>query len=318
MLRELLHLEKSNLDEFFSHLDIEAAEKMLQALLACEGVVFFSGVGKSGFIAQKLAATLASLGKKSFFLPPGDTLHGDLGSVNNQDLVIFLSKSGESDELIQLMPFLRNKGVKILAFVCKSHSRLANLSHQYIILPMQKELCPFDLAPTTSTSVQLIFGNILLIAYMRSKNISVDDFAINHPAGSLGRGIIVKVSDLMLKGERLPLCQKDDLLVNVLVELSKKQCGCLLVVNDQMALEGIFTDGDLRRSLTNRGTDVLQLKMKDLMHTDPKIIEPFLLAKRALEMMEADCQHPITVLPVIENQKLVGLIKMHDILQMGI
>ena len=230
-----------------------------------------------------------------------------------------LSKSGESDELINLVPAIRNKGATLLGVVCNPHSRLASACHHVINLPFLRELCPFDMAPTMSTTAQLLFGDLLTIALMRQKNFSLDQYALNHPSGRIGKRITLRVKDVMLTGARIPLCHPQDKLSDVLLELSNKRCGCVLVVDEQKQMQGIFTDGDLRRSLQKRGATVLETPMHELMISHPRWIGPDVLAWEAMKLMEADPQKRIMMLPVLsENQQVLGLLHLHDIIQSGI
>jgi arabinose-5-phosphate isomerase len=319
MLKELFTLKRQYINYFFEHMDHAAAEQFLQTLCACEGTMVFTGIGKSGLIAKKIAVTMTSTGSKASFLSPTNALHGDLGILNAKDVFVLLSKSGETEELLNLIPYLRNKGVKLLCIVSNGKSRLAKACDFAVTLPLEKELCPFNLAPTTSTSIQLMFGDIMAIALMRHKNFSLDQYALNHPAGSIGKRMIVKVKDLMLADKLIPLCKPKDKLVDTLVELSNKRCGCVLIVDDNMIMQGIFTDGDLRRSLLNKGPDVLHNTMEQLMTKTPRHINPEVLAWDAMRLMEADQRNAITCLPVIdENRKVHGLIKLHDIIQSGL
>lgn len=319
MLKELFAQKKLYLDYFFKHLDIPAAEKILHLLHSCQGTMVFTGVGKSGLVAKKIAMTMTSTGSRAFYLSPTNALHGDLGILTDRDIFIMLSKSGESEELLHLIPFLRNKHVKIIAIVCNANSRLAKSCDYSVTLPMEKELCPFDLAPTTSTVIQMIFGDVLTIALMQMHNFSLDQYALNHPAGKIGKRITVKVQDLMLKEKSVPLCKPDDKLVESLVELSNKRCGCLLVVNKEMHLEGIFTDGDLRRALQKHGAQVLDQPIGALMTKSPRFIDPHKLAWEAMKQMEFDQKNAITCMPVLdETRKVLGLIRLHDIVQSGL
>lgn len=318
MLKELIENKRQYLNHFFDRFDLPAAEKFFQILLDCKGMLFFTGVGKSGLVAKKIAMTMTSTGSRALYLSPTDALHGDIGILSDQDVFIMLSKSGETEELLNLIPFLRNKQVQILSIVSKENSRLARACDFSITLPLEKELCPFDLAPTTSTTIQMIFGDVLSIALMRLRNFSKDQYALNHPAGQIGKRITLKVKDLMLTGNHLPLCQPDDTLIHTLVELSNKRCGCVLVVDGHQHLQGIFTDGDLRRALLDKGPSVLELPMKQLMTRSAKFTEPGILAWEAMKLMEADQKNAITCLPVLEGQKVLGLIKLHDIVQSGL
>lgn len=319
MLKELLQKEKEYLDYFFDKIDLAASEKIVEALHACQGVMIFSGIGKSGLVAEKIAATMTSTGSRALFVSPTNALHGDIGIASEKDIFIFLSKSGESDELLQLIPALRNKRVKIIGIVSNAHSRLAKACDLFIDLPLQQELCPFDMVPTTSAVIQMIFGDLLAIALMRMKNFSLDDYVQNHPAGRIGKRISLKVSDLMIKGSSIPLCKPGDKLVDILVELSNKRCGCILIVDEAQVLQGIFTDGDLRRSLQKHGASSLHLSMEEVMTKAARWTDPHCLAWDAMRKMEGDQKSAITVLPVLEkDKKVVGLIKLHDIVQTGL
>lgn len=319
MLKELFDKKREYLNHFFESINLQEAEKFLEILRGCRGLMVFTGVGKSGLIAKKIAVTMTSTGSRALYLSPTNALHGDLGILSKEDLFILLSKSGESDELLSLLPFLRNKGVKILGVVSNPKSRLAKACDFTVTLPVMKELCPFNLAPTTSTAIQMIFGDVMAIALMQKSNFTMDQYAMNHPAGSIGKRMTVKVSDLMLVGNHVPLCKPEDKLVDTLVELSNKRCGCVLVIDENKTLQGIFTDGDLRRALLNQGPNVLQMTMKQLMTCSPKFMPPGKLALEAMQLMEADQKNAITCLPVIDdNKKVLGLIKLHDIIQSGL
>jgi arabinose-5-phosphate isomerase len=318
MIQELLLEQRRYLDAYFEKLDCQKAETILKTLLACQGTIVLSGVGKSGHIAQKMTATFLSTGTKAFFLDPTHAVHGDLGYVSQSDVFLALSKSGESQELLELVPFVRKRNATCIALVSKENSRLAQACDHFIILPVERELCPYDIAPTTSTAVQLLFGDCLAIALMKLRNLSLSDFALNHPGGFIGRRISLKVSDLMLPSDALPLCRPADRLIHVLPELSAKRCGCLLIVDETRQLMGIFTDGDLRRSLEQMGSSALESKLEELMTPNPRSISPEQLAWEAMRQMEKDSLHPITVLPVLDHRRIVGLLRMHDILQAGL
>ncbi|MDP1608725.1 MAG: KpsF/GutQ family sugar-phosphate isomerase [Chlamydiales bacterium] len=315
MLASLFGSQRQYINAFFDELDLEETDKILQSLLACKGALVFTGVGKSGHIAQKIAATLVSTGTKAYFLSPAGALHGDIGCLSCQDVLIALSKSGSSKELLDLLPYVRKKGTKTIAVVSRAHSELAGLCDESIILPVVQELCPYNLVPTTSAAVQLIFGDCLAIALMKAKEFGLDELALNHPAGLLGRKITLKVADVMLTGERIPLCFTDDLLIDMLHELSSKRCGCLIVVDRKREIQGIFTDGDLRRALEQKKQQVLELQIGQLMTPRPKTIAPNVFIGEAMKRMEADVNCLITVLPVVEGSQVVGLLRMHDILQ---
>ena len=319
MLKELLKKEREILNHFFDHIDLSTAEKLFEVLKECKGLIIVTGVGKSGLIAEKIAQTMTSTGSRAFYLSPTNAMHGDIGIVSKDDVFLMISKSGESEELLQMVPFLRNRGVMPIAIVNNASSRLAKACEFSVILPMEKELCPFDLVPTTSAVTQLIFGDVLAVALMSHKNFSLAEYAMNHPAGKIGRRLTLRVRDLMLNGSDVPLCKPADKLVDTLVELSDKRCGCVMVVDAQTKLLGIFTDGDLRRALQKLGSKILEATMLEVMTKTARFIQSGEMASEALALMEADQKHPITVLPVIdEEQKVVGLIKMHDIVQSGL
>ncbi len=319
VLHDLVEKEKEYLNDFFQNINLESLQNFANFLSDCKGTVVFSGVGKSGLVAEKIAMTMTSTGSRAFFLSPINALHGDIGILSKDDIVVMVSKSGESDELLHLIPFMRNKGVKIGVIVTNPKSRLAKAVDTVLLLPNEKELCPFDMAPTTSTVIQMIIGDILAIALMQMKNFSLEEYAKNHPSGRIGRRIVTRVQDLMISGEGIPLCRPKDKLVEILVELSNKRCGCILVANEQRELLGIFTDGDLRRALQRHGPKALDHTMEELMTRSPRWINSQELAWDAMHLMEADQKHPIMVLAVLdEAKKVVGVIKMHDIVQSGI
>ncbi len=315
LLRTLFQDQQRYLNAFFDEINLEQAEAILERIQACSGVAILTGVGKSGYIAEKIAATLVSTGTRATYLSPAHALHGDIGFISNQDLLIAFSKSGQSQELLDLLPHAQKKGAGTIAVVSQAGSPLERGADLTIILPVLRELCPFDLVPTTSTMVQLLFGDCLAIALMNKKQFSISDFALNHPAGFLGKKITLKVADLMLKGVDLPLCRPTDRLIEVLPELSAKRCGCLLVTDEHLQLQGVFTDGDLRRSLESKGSEALQCRLSELMSPSPRTIAPHPLAWEAMRKMEENPSRPVTVLPVLEGGQVVGLLRMHDILQ---
>ena len=317
-MQHLLDTFRKSLNQFFDEIDLNEVQRVFDAVLACKGTVFLSGVGKSGFIAQKIAATLVSTGTRAVFLSPAGALHGDIGIVSSQDQLLAFSKSGESEELLGLIPHIRKKGAFTIAVVSGAGSRLEKASNLTIHLPTRQEICPYDLAPTTSTAAQLIFGDCLAVALMQAKRFSVADFALNHPAGFLGRKITLKVSDLMLTGEAVPCCKKGSRLIDILPELTGKRCGCILIVDENHRLEGIFSDGDLRRAIHAQGEKALQAQMQTLMTHSPRTTDPEKFAIDALRQMEEDPGRLITVLPVLQNGKLTGLLRLHDIIQSGL
>lgn len=318
MLKDLFQKQQENLNYFFHEIDLTQAEIFLNFLAACKGMLFFCGVGKSGLIAKKIETTLTSIGIKAGSISPVEALHGDIGAIGEGDIVVFLSKSGESDELLHLIPFLRNKGAEILSLVCDKGSRLTKASDYSFILPFKGELCPFGLMPTISSETLMLFGDVIVVGLMIKKGVRVEDYRLNHPAGRIGKRLTISVSDLMLTGEALPFCGPEAKILDELVQLSNKQCGCLIIGDTEKNIRGIFTDGDLRRALQLYGSNALSKTFEEIMTKIPRSISSKTLAIDALRKMEENQKSPITVLPVVDEGKVVGLIKMHDILQAGV
>jgi arabinose-5-phosphate isomerase len=313
LFSEQRHLVMTSLDRF----NCAPLAILAQKLADCKGLIVLTGVGKSSFVAQKVSRTLVSCGMRAVYLSPLDALHGDLGMVSPEDWVVFISKSGESDELIQIAPFLKERGVHMAAFVTFEKCRLASWMNLVVPTPMEGELGPLPL-PTTSTVLQLFYADLLAVAILKIKSISLDTFASNHPAGQIGRRLILRVDDFMITGAKLPKAKLHDCIKDVLVELSDKRCGCLLIVDDQDFLLGVFTDGDLRRTLQKYGASCLEKTMEEVMTPKGRFIEKGLLAHQALELMEFNKVNPITIMPVVENGRVEGLVRLHDLLQAGI
>jgi arabinose-5-phosphate isomerase len=318
-LKQLLQSYQQELDQFFHKLNVNELETIFKLFLNCRGMLFFSGIGKSALVAEKIAVTMTSTGTRAIFMSPVGAMHGDIGLLTEQDLFVVISKSGETDELLNLLPYVRNKGSKIIAITSHANSRIAKAADVKLILPIEKELCPFNLAPTISTTAQTIVGDVLAVALMQERKFTLDAYAMNHPAGTIGKRITLKVRDLMMTGSQIPLCHPEDKVIDILVELSDKRAGCVLVVNSANHLEGIFTDGDLRRALQKHGGEILHSPIKNLMTKNPRMIGPDALAWDAMKLMETNQKSPVMVLPVVDDQKrILGLLKMHDILQSGI
>lgn len=315
MLNSLFSSQREYLNHFFDNVDIQKSQEILKEFLSCKKNIIFTGVGKSGIIANKIATTMLSTGTKAFYISAIDAFHGDIGMISKDDLFVVLSKSGATKEMIDLIFCVKRKKTKVISIVSKKNSKLAEISDLHIYLPVKKEICPFNLAPTTSATVQLIFGDILTVALMRDKNFTLDEYAVNHPSGSIGK-MLLKVEDLMLKGGDLPICFEDDKLIDVIPKLSEKKCGALLAV-EKNVLKGVFTDGDLRRAI-EKDQDFLNKKIKVFMSKNPKIITKDKLAIDAMREMEKDPKKLVTILPVLEDKKVIGLIRMHDILGAGL
>jgi len=288
--------------------------KACQLLLACQGRIVVIGMGKSGHIGSKIAATLASTGSPAFFVHPAEASHGDLGMITKDDAVIAISYSGQTEELLTLLPALALQGTPVISLTGNPNSSLAQHAAVNLDISVEHEACPLGLAPTTSTTCSLVMGDALAIALLKSRGFSEADFARSHPGGSLGKRLLLRVSDLMQQGEELPIVSDNALLSEALVEMTAKKRGMALVVNQQQQPIGIFTDGDLRRALTQQ-EHILQKPVTELMTKQFKSIEQNELAASALQLME---QHKITSLVVFDQQQWLGIIHMHDILQAGI
>ncbi|MCL5991620.1 MAG: KpsF/GutQ family sugar-phosphate isomerase [Bacteroidetes bacterium] len=279
--------------------------------------IIVTGVGKSGLVAKKIAATLSSIGFKSFFLHPVEALHGDIGLVENGDCCILLSKSGTSEDIIRLIPYLKSRNVKLIAIVGNSNSFLAYNSDVIINGAVEKEACPYNVTPTTSTLTALAIGDALAISLMLHNNIKITDFAKNHPLGQIGKNLTLKVKDLMHKGLALPIIKSKSLFKDSIIEISNKKLGCICVIDDNQKLIGIITDGDVRRML-QEFDDIRNLKVDDVMTKDPVTVGTDAFLNEALSIMEQrDSQ--INVLPVVDaDKKCVGVIRVHDIIRSGI
>ena len=317
MLKEIFLREREFLGYFFDHINMDESERVLAEFLSCKGMIIFSGVGKSGIIAEKLSKTMISTGTRSVYLSAQGALHGDIGIAGKDDLIVLLSKSGKGPEIINFAKSCKKRNIKTIAWVSAKKSDLENLVDFTMHLPLEGEICPFGLAPTTSTVLQLIFGDCLAVAMMQASKFSLDQYALNHPAGSIGKLIAESVEDVMAKGEDLPFCDGSPLLKDVLVILSEKKLGCLLIVDDEKKLEGIFTDGDLRRVLESKGSAALDVPIGELINRNFVTIDPLELTSKAIQDMENSVK-PILVLPVIKDKKCVGLLHMHHIISSNV
>ncbi len=315
-LIDLFEKQKKYLNFFFDNLNIEKTNEILDLFISCKESIIFTGIGKSAIIAKKIAQTMLSTGTKAMYIPAVDALHGDIAMISKDDIFVVFSKSGETKELIDLIFYVKKRKAKIVAIISNKNSKIAKISDYFIDLPLEQELCPYNLAPTTSTTIQLIFGDILTIALMSNNKFSINEYAQNHPSGAIGMQINLKVEDLMIKHDLRPICQENDLFKTALPTLSLKKCGCLLIIDKDNKLKGVFTDGDLRRILQKENLEFFNKKMKDIMIISPILIKKDILAIDAMRIMEEKKQ--VTIIPVVENEKLIGLIRMHDIVQTGL
>jgi arabinose-5-phosphate isomerase len=289
----------------------EAFVEAVVMILNCRGRVVVSGIGKSGHIARKLAATLASTGTPAFFVHPAEASHGDLGMIASGDVVVMLSNSGESDELMLLTPHLKRQGAKIIALTGNEQSSLAQAADVHLDAAVDSEACPLGLAPTASTTATLALGDALALALLDARGFSVEDFARSHPGGPLGRRLLTHVSDVMVTGAQLPTVASDATLERAIVEMTGKGMGMTAVVDEAGRVAGIFTDGDLRRSLAER-RDISRVKVAEVMTKTPRTIAPERLAIDCVELMET-VPKVMVLLVADDERRLVGALHIHDL-----
>ncbi|ORU89730.1 MAG: D-arabinose 5-phosphate isomerase [Cycloclasticus sp. symbiont of Poecilosclerida sp. M] len=283
-------------------------------LLKCKGKVVVIGMGKSGHIANKIAATLASTGTAAFFVHPGEASHGDLGMITKKDVILALSNSGETSEVLTILPIIKRLGVPLISMTGNKKSTLATAAHVHIDASTKKEACPLGLAPTSSTTAALVMGDALAIALLEAKGFTEEDFALSHPGGSLGRRLLLHVQDVMHKGNAIPVVLESDDVSKALLEMTEKKLGMTAVKNSEGLLTGIFTDGDLRRMLENN-MNVHTTNIKRVMTTHGSTIGRQQLAVEAVQLMQ---DKRINALLVTEGDELVGALNMHDLLKAGI
>ena len=284
-----------------------------RAMLACRGRVVTTGMGKSGHIARKIAATLASTGTPSFYVHSGEASHGDLGMITEHDVVLALSNSGETDEVLTIVPVLKRQGSLLIAMTGRPESTLARLADIHLDVSVEEEACPLGLAPTTSTTAALVMGDALAVAMLEARGFTSQDFARSHPAGSLGRRLLLHISDIMHSGDEIPRVGSDATISQAVVEMSHKRLGMTAVVDADNRLVGVFTDGDLRRAMDDPSADLRATPVLSLMSRDPKSISPERLAVEAARMME---DHKISAIVVVDEAcRVVGALNIHDLLR---
>ncbi len=303
-----------NLSRNFGPAYLDAVELIYK----CSGKVIVTGLGKSGIVGRKIAATLASTGTPAFFVHATEALHGDAGMMKSNDVVIAISNSGESEELIKLIPIIKRLGIKMIAITNNTQSSLAKHSDIILDLKIQKEADKFGLAPTTSSTVTLALGDALAMAVVSKRDFKPEDFAVLHPGGSLGRKLLLKVEDVMRKGDENPVIYKGSSIEEAIIKMTSKRTGGVSIVNERGCLVGIITDGDLRRFLQRYGSDIFNQKLSEIMTKNPINIKLGKLANEALHLME-DRPGKIFVLPVVDSEERpVGLIHIHDLVIAGI
>lgn len=318
-VKELLRVEASAIECTASRLERESVERAVELLMNCRGHVVVVGVGKSGNIAQKVAATMTSTGTPALFLHPSDAMHGGMGVIAQGDVVVALSNSGETYEILGMLPFLSSRRIPLLAIVGNLNSTLARKADVVLDASVDQEACPLNLAPTTSTTVALAIGDALAMTLMQSKGLTEDDFAMNHPGGRLGKRLTLRVADLMHDGAENPTVGPRAAWLEVVAAISKGGLGAVNVVDESNRLAGIITDGDLRRTIEKIDHAELEhLTSERLMTREPVVAKPEMLAYDALQLME-DRPSQISVLPVVNGDgTCVGLIRLHDIVRSGI
>jgi len=311
--KDVLEIEReglAQLDRYINDDFTQACEKMFY----CPGKVVVMGMGKSGHIGKKMAATFASTGTPSFFVHPAEASHGDLGMVTAQDIVIAISNSGESNEILALIPVLKRLQVPLICITSRPESAMARAADIHLCVKVPKEACPLGLAPTSSTTATLVMGDALAVALLKARGFTPEDFALSHPGGALGRKLLLRVNDIMHTGDEIPRVSKDATLRDALLEITRKNLGMTVICDDLMKIEGIFTDGDLRRVFDMR-VDLHQLNIADVMTSGGIRVRPGTLAVDALNLMQS--RHITSVL-VADGDQLHGVIHMHDLLRAGV
>lgn len=315
--QNVLRMEAEAVLELVPRIDVNFAAAV-EMILQCPGRTVITGMGKSGIIGRKMAATLASTGTPSFYLHPAEGIHGDLGMVTAGDVVIALSNSGETGEVLNILPSLRRIGAKIIAMVGNDASTLAKNADVVLNVGVSKEACPLGLAPTSSTTAALAYGDALALALLQRHHFTASQFAIFHPGGSLGRRLLLTVGDIMHSGEENPVVVGETTVQEALFVITDKGLGAVSVIDANGVMQGVLTDGDIRRGLS-KGVDFLQRPVTELMTKQPKTITKDKLAAQALHIMESNNPKPITVLPVIDaDNKVIGLLHMTDLVRQGV
>lgn len=311
--RDVLQIEReglAQLDQYINQDFAQACEKIFY----CSGKVVVMGMGKSGHIGRKMAATFASTGTSSFFVHPGEAAHGDLGMVGSQDVVIALSNSGESNEILALIPVLKRLKVFLICMTSRPDSSMGRAADIHLCVKVPQEACPLGLAPTSSTTAALVMGDALAVALLKARGFTAEDFALSHPGGALGRKLLLRVNDIMHTGDEIPHVSKEATLRDALLEITRKNLGLTVICDNLMKIEGIFTDGDLRR-VFDMGVDVRNLGIAEVMTPGGIRVRPGTLAVDALNLMQS--RHITSVL-VADGDQLLGVLHMHDLLRAGV
>ena len=313
--KQVLKIESEAIQALINRID-DTFVKTVELLDKCKGRVVITGIGKSGIVGKKISATLASIGVPSIFLHAADGTHGDLGMITSNDMVIAISNSGESEEILNLLPAIKRFNVTLVSMTGNVNSTLAKKSNIVLNISVKEEACPLGLVPTASTTATMALGDALAMALLDKRGFKEEDFAVLHPSGSLGKKLLIQVDDLMHIGSNIPIINKDAPLKDVIMEISSKKLGMAIVVNQDDKVLGIITDGDLRRLMEKKEKDIFKTTAEEMMSTNPKTIEKNALAARALQIME---KHSITSLIITNGSKgPTGIIHLHDILKAGV
>ena len=312
--KRVLLIESKSIEALIDRIDNNFVQAV-ELIFKCNGRVVVTGIGKSGIIGKKIASTLASVGTPALFLHPAEGVHGDLGMVTRDDVIISISNSGETEELLKLLPVVKRFNIKHIAITGNIKSTIARSSDVFLDVSVDEEACPWDIVPTASTTASLAMGDALAIALLDKKGFKKEDFALFHPAGSLGKSLLLTVADLMHKGDTIPIVKEDTPLKDVIYEISSKKLGVTCVVDGDGVLKGIVTDGDLRRLLEKR-RDIFEITASEIMTKNPKTIDKDELAAKALQIME---QYSITSLLIVDGKNSpTGIVHLHDLLKAGV
>ncbi|MFV1981901.1 MAG: KpsF/GutQ family sugar-phosphate isomerase [Thiohalomonadales bacterium] len=315
LAKAVIQTELNEIEHLLNRLD-DNFTNACQLMFDCSGRIVVIGMGKSGHIGSKIAATLASTGSPAFFVHPGEASHGDLGMITKNDVVLAISNSGETDEILTIVPLIKRLGVPLISLTGNTKSHIATQANVNLDVSVSKEACPLGLAPTSSTTVALVMGDALAIALLDTRGFTADDFALSHPGGRLGKRLLLHVKDIMHIGEDIPIVQSNVLLSQALMEMTEKKLGMTTVVDDKKILIGIFTDGDLRRYFEINEVNLNKTIIDDVMIKDFKVIYQEQLAAEALQIMESKS---INALPVVNKEKeVIGALNMHDLLRAGV
>jgi len=311
--KAVLRIEREGLEQLDQYINADFS-RACEMIIACRGKVVVMGMGKSGHIGAKMAATFASTGTSSFFVHPGEASHGDLGMVTPNEVVIAISNSGESSEILALIPVLKRQKIQLICITSRPESAMGRAADVHLCVKVPQEACPLGLAPTSSTTATLVMGDALAVALLEARGFTQEDFALSHPGGALGRKLLLHVSDIMHSGDEIPHVTRDASLRDALLEITRKNLGLTVIVDDLMKIEGIFTDGDLRR-IFDMGIDFQSASIQDVMTRGGIRVRPNMLAVDALNLMQ---NKNITAVLVADDDRLLGVVHMHDMLRAGV